>query len=150
MSVAADDPRPTKRRRLNDITHSQTQALPTPSYRQTYIPLADFSEAISEQERYNHDEPRSANGVCVFGSPASSASPESLSTVELQPSECCYGMVCRNRIPSNRTSTSSLTESLHSCVTFPQTSRTDRAQHRRTSPSAFGAPTIFPPGRTAV
>jgi hypothetical protein len=96
MSVAADDARPAKRRRLNNINHAQTQAVPTAPHIQTYIPLADSPGAIYGQERYNHDEPRSANGVCVSGSPTSSASSEGLSTVELQLSECCYGMVCRN------------------------------------------------------
>jgi hypothetical protein len=96
MSVAADA-RPAKRRRLNNIDHAQAQAVPTAPHIQTYIPLADSPGAIYGQERYNHDEPRSANGVCVSGSPTSSASSEGgLSTVELQLSECCYGMVCRN------------------------------------------------------
>jgi hypothetical protein len=96
MSVAADEPWPAKRRRLNNINHSQTQAVPTAPHRQTYIPLADSREVIPEPERYNHDETRSASGTCLFGSSASYPSPEILSRIEQEASECCYGMVCRN------------------------------------------------------
>jgi hypothetical protein len=100
MSVAADDPWPPKRRRLNNIDHrlihSQTQLVPTAPHRQTYIPLADSREEIPKPERYNHDEPRSANGTCLFGSLASYPSPEILSKIEQEESECCYGMVGRS------------------------------------------------------
>jgi hypothetical protein len=118
MNMPVDGAQMAKRRRLNTVTDHQTQAArPTPSGTQSYLSLVC--------SQYNDGGARPANGAYLLASADRSASQDSLSKVEQEPSECCYGMVRKKLTAPNHTSARSLIELLRSYVTSPRSSSAD-------------------------
>lgn len=93
--MRADGTRPAKRRRISIVNGHQTQAAPTPPRIQSYLSLVASHGPLPEPERFNDGRAKPANGAHLLASPNTSASEDSLSRVEQEPSECCYGMVRR-------------------------------------------------------
>lgn len=95
MNVRADSTRPAKRRRLSIVNDHQAQAALTPPRIQSYLSLVASHGPLPEPERSNDGGAKPANGAYLLASPNTSASKDSLSRVEQEPLECCYGMVRR-------------------------------------------------------
>lgn len=115
MNVRADGDRSAKRRRLNIISDDQAQAAgPTPPRTQSYLSLVGSHGLLPEPEGYHDGRARPVNGTFLLANAQRSASQDSLSRVEEEPSECCYGMVLRKSIASSYISARSLIELLRS------------------------------------
>jgi hypothetical protein len=124
MDVRADA-RPAKRRRLSNVYDQQAQTASTSPRAKLHLSLMGSPEPLAESKRSDGSGANRANRACLLDGAHRSSSKDSLTKIEPELPECCYGMVRRGSITSNNTSTKLLTVVPRSYVTSPSASDAD-------------------------